>query len=157
MLKFIQNLLSLNIALVGKARSLQAYDEALALYRSKDFKKALPLMKESAELGHIDAMSLLGSMLLLGQGTKEDGKQAEVWLQHAAESGNKDALSLFGMALATGKAGCRKDLELGKKYLTQVAEQGDEQSIQMLDLIKNEVGIFAKNKKSMGKKRPSAH
>jgi TPR repeat protein len=107
MLKFIQNLLILNIALTGKARSLQAYDEA--------------------------------------------------WLQQAAESGNKDALSLFGMALATGKAGCRKDLELGKKYLTQAADQGDEQCLRMLDLINNEVGIFAKNKRSMGKKRPSAH
>ena len=149
MLKFIQNLLSLNIALAGKARSLQVYDEALALYSSKEFKKALPLMKESAELGHIDAMSLFGSMLLLGQGTKEDGNQAEAWLQRAAESGNKDALSLFGMALATGKAGCRKDLQLAKKYLTQAAKQGDKQSIRMLDLINNEVGIFAKSKKSM--------
>ena len=51
MLKFIQQLIDLNSALVAKARSATIYDEALALHGAKEYSKAFPVMKEAASLG----------------------------------------------------------------------------------------------------------
>jgi TPR repeat protein len=142
--KFIQNLLNLNLALANKIKSVQVYDEALALHGAKEFKKAAPLMREAAELGNTNAMSLYGSMLLLGQGMPENGKEAETWLKRAMELGEKNAASVLGMAYATGKAGIKRDLKLGRTLLTQAAEAGDTQSARMLEMMDKKQGIFAR-------------
>lgn len=142
MLKFIQNLLSLNLALAGKVRSVQAYDEALTFHGAKEFKKALPLMREAAELGNTNAMSVLGSMLLLGHGVAENGKEAERWLKRAVDAGNTNAVSVLGMAYATGKAGCPRDMKRGRALLTQAVEAGDEKSARMLEMMNKKQGMF---------------
>jgi TPR repeat protein len=142
LLKLIQNLLNLNLALAGKVRSVKAYDEALAFHGAKEFTKAIPLMREAAELGNTNAMSVLGSMLLLGQGVKENGKEAEQWLKRAVDAGNAQAVSVLGMAYAIGKAGCPRDLSRGRVLLAQAAEAGDEQSARMLEMMDKKVGIF---------------
>lgn len=144
MLKFIQNLLNLNLALAGKVRSVQAYDEALALHGAKENRKALPLMREAAELGDTNAMSLYGSMFLLGQGVPENGKEAEIWLKRAVECGDENAASLLGMAYATGKAGIKRDLKQGRALLVQAAEAGDTQSTRMLEMMDKKQGMFGR-------------
>ena len=83
MLKFIQQLIDLTAALLAGARSVTKYDEALALYEVKEYSKAFPVMKEAAELGSLPAMSILGSMYLLGRGVRENGTEAERWLKQA--------------------------------------------------------------------------
>ncbi len=142
MFKFIQYLINLNSALAGKIRATQPYDEGLAFHRGKEYTKAFPLIREAAELGHDAAMTVYGSMFLLGQGVKEDGKQAEYWLKQAVDAGYEGAIPVLGMAYATGKAGCRRDLELGRKLLTRAAESGDEQSRRMLEMMDKGEGIF---------------
>lgn len=142
MLKLLQNLLNLNLALAGKVRSVQAYDEALALHGAKDYRKALPLLREAAELGNTSAMTLYGSMCLLGQGVPENGKEAEIWLKRALEGGDKNAVSVLGMAYATGKAGIRRDLQQGRALLTTAADAGDAQSAQMLAMMDKKQGIL---------------
>ena len=87
MLKFLQQLIDLNSALVAKARSAEIYQEALALHEAKEYAKALPLMKEAAALGSLPAMSMLGSMYLLGRGVRENGVEAERWLRQAVDGG----------------------------------------------------------------------
>lgn len=125
-------------------RSVQAYDEGLAFLSAKEFKKAVPLIKEAAELGNTNAMSIYGSMFLLGQGVPENGKEAEIWLKRAVESGDINAISLLGMAYATGKAGFNRDLKRGRELLTQAANAGDSQSSRMLELMDKKQGIFAR-------------
>lgn len=147
MLKFIQNLINLNGALARKIRAMQAYDEGLALHGAEEYAKALPLIKEAAELGHDSAMTLYGTMLLLGQGVKEDGEQAEIWLKQAVDAGHEGAISVLGMAYATGKAGCRRDVELGRKLLMRSAEGGDKQSRRMLEMMDKGEGIFHHHKR----------
>lgn len=142
MLKLLQNLMSLNMVLAKKVRNVQVYDEALAFHRSGEFRKALPLMREAAELGNTNAMTLLGSMLLLGQGVAENGKEAVVWLKRALGSGDPNAASMLGMAYATGKAGVKRDLSQGRALLTQAAEAGDTQSARMLEMMDKKQGIF---------------
>lgn len=144
MLKLIQNLMNLNLALTSKFKGVQVYDEALALYDAKEYKRALPLMREAAELGNNNAMSVYGSMLLLGRGVAENGKEAQVWLRRAADCGDQNAISLLGMAYATGKAGAKRDLKLGRELLQQAAEAGDSQSARMLDMMDKKQGIFGR-------------
>jgi TPR repeat protein len=112
MLQFIRQLIDLNSALLTKARSATKYDEALALYEAKEYSKAFPVMKEAAELGSLPAMSILGSMYLLGRGAREDGVEAERWLKQAVEGGYEGAISVLGMAYATGSAKIRTDIPL---------------------------------------------
>lgn len=144
MLKLIQGLLNLNLALAGKVRSQQVYDEALALHEARAFRKAAPLMLEAAELGNKHAMSVYGSMLLMGQGVAENGTDAEMWLKRAMDVGEQNARSVLGMAYATGKAGIKRDLEQGRALLTQAAEAGDTKSARMLDMINKKQGMFGR-------------
>ena len=153
MYKFISNLINLNAALAHKARAVMAYDEALAYYKVKDYKQALPLMVEASELGNAQAMSILGSMYLMGQGVKEDGRQAVSWLQQSIDAGYEGAISPLGMAYATGKAGVKIDIPKAREMLTYCAEKGDEQSARMLSMMDNGEGMFKHLKKKGSNRR----
>lgn len=146
MLKLIQNLLTLNGLLSSKIRAITAYDEALALYRANEYRAAFPLLLEAAELQNAQAMSILGTAYLFGQGCKENGIEAERWLKQAVDSGFADAKSVLGMAYATGKAGCRRDLAMAMPLLQEAAESGDKQSQKMLGMIERGEGMFGKLK-----------
>ena len=138
---------------LARINAIKIYDHALAFYSAKDFAKALPLMREAAELEHVDAMSLYGSMLLLGYGTKENGSEAEKWLLRGAHTGNSNAIALLGMAFATGKAGFPRDMALGRRYLTEAAQKGDEKSQEMLRLMDQRSGIFARHHPPVGRSK----
>lgn len=144
MWQFIQRLISFNDQMINKVKATQVYDEALSLYSAKEYKKALPLMTEASNLGHPQAMSLLGTMYLMGFGVKENGKEAETWLLKSVEAGFSEAASVLGMAYATGKAGVKIDIDKATRLLTDAAAKGDQQSAKMLEMIRNGEGMFAK-------------
>jgi uncharacterized protein len=148
MFKVLQYLISLNGALLAKARSAKLCEEALALYEAKEYRKAFPLMKEAAELGSLQAMSILGSMYLLGRGVPENGAQAVKWLKQAVDAGFDGAVSVLGMAYATGSAGIRIDIPLARRMLTRAAEKGDQQSARMLEMMDKGEGMFRNLKKA---------
>jgi uncharacterized protein len=112
-----------------------------------EYKKALPLLIEAAELGDDQAMSLLGSMYLLGQGTPENGREALRWLEKSHELGYEPSISVLGMAYVTGKAGIKIDLDKARALLTYAAERGDEKSARMLGMIERGEGMFRGIKK----------
>jgi len=141
-IKLISNLLSLNVVLANKLRSIKAFEEGLAFNDAGEFKKAFPLMLEAAELGHEKAMCLLGTMYLMGQGIAENGREALRWLEMSRELGYEESISVLGMAYATGKAGIKIDLAKGREMLTYAAERGDEQSARMLGMIDRGEGMF---------------
>jgi TPR repeat protein len=147
MFQTLKNLLNLNTVLLSKARSITAYTEALAYQDAKEHAKALPLMIEAAELGNLQAMSVLGSMYLLGKGVKEDGRQAVAWLQKAIDGGYEDAVSVLGMAYATGKAGVKVDIPKAREMLQFATDRGDGQSARMLEMMDKGEGMFRSLKK----------
>ena len=140
--------------MLSKAKAITTYDEALALHSAKDYKAAFPFMTQAAELGSLDAMSLLGSMYLLGQGVREDGALAVHWLQKAVDAGYEGAVSVLGMAFATGKAGVQVNIPKAREMLAACAEKGDEQSARMLAMMDAGEGIFKNLKKSAKRKHP---
>lgn len=62
-----------------------------ALQKQK-WEKALPLLKEAAEGGHVMAQFRYAEMFEQGLGTVPDIKSAEFWYEKAAEQGNTDAM-----------------------------------------------------------------
>ncbi|MDS4075697.1 MAG: hypothetical protein RKO68_06965 [Candidatus Accumulibacter sp.] len=153
-MNFIKTLIGLNAAMAGKIRSIQAYDEGLAKRDAGNFKDGYVLIKESAELGHEGAMAILGSIYLLGEGTKENGSEALRWLERSIELGCEHSISVLGMALVTGKAGIKIDLQRGRKMLEYAAEKGDTQSIRMLEAMDNGLGMFRSLKRNKKLVRP---
>lgn len=144
MLQLVKNLFLINGVLINKVNGLRLYDEALALHSAGEYKAAFPLMTQAAQLGVLDAMTLLGTMYLLAQGVREDGDQAITWLQKAVDAGYEGAVSVLGMAYATGKAGVPVDLTKARPLLERAASGGDEQSARMLQMMDAGVGVFAK-------------
>lgn len=128
----------------GKVRAVQAFDEGFAYYEKNQYGKAFPLIKEAAEGGHARAMSILGSMYVLGYGVKEDGKQAIIWLELAIENDDSEAVGLLGMVYVTGKAGAPRRMEEGIALLEKAVADGDEKSATMLKAIRNKEGMFRK-------------
>lgn len=140
----LNKIISWNARILNKAKSIKAYDEALSLHTAKAYKQAYPIMKQAAELGHPSAMTILGSMFLLGQGVPENGIEAERWLKRALDLGYSEAESVLGMAYATGKAGVEVDLALAKKFLEKASESGDADAEVMLKMMENREGIFSR-------------
>ena len=147
MLNLIKQLIGLNSALLGKARAIQAFDEAVALREEGKYKEAIPLLQESAELGY-GGMSMLGAAYLMGEGTPENGREAVRWLEKSIELGYEPSISVLGMAYATGKAGIKIDIAKGTEMLTYAAERGDQQSVRMLSMIEKGEGMFRHSKKN---------
>ncbi len=143
MFNLISSLINLNASLANKARAVLAYDEALALHKDKHYRQALPLMIEASELGNAQAMSVLGTMYLMGQGVEEGGGQAIVCLQRAIDAGFEGAISVLGMAYATGKGGVGRDIVKARQMLDYCAKKGDEQSGRMLSMIDAGEGILS--------------
>lgn len=149
MLKLIQSLLNLNVGLTSRIRAIQAFDEGNAYFRAGKFDEAVPLLKESAELGYAYGMAMYATALTLGQGVAEDGKQAVAWLELALqkEGGVRGAKGTLGMLLATGKGNAPVDLPRARQLLeSAVYEEGDTQAADMLAMMDKGIGIFAKTR-----------
>lgn len=129
-------------SLQNKTKATQLYDEAFAHYTAKKYRNAFPVMREAAQLGDKNAMALLGSMYLLGQGTYENGDEALKWLHKAVDAGQTDATGVLGMAYATGKGKVKRDKKLALELLNKAAELGDQKSVKMLNMIKKKEGMF---------------
>lgn len=147
MLDFLKTLMTLNVALAGKAKGVTLYNDAMALCEDKRYRDALPLLRQAAELSNADAMAQLGAMHMLGQGTPENNREAVPWLEMAIRAGHKSAVGTLGMLLATGKGGVLRDMGRAVSLMKQAAAEGDSQSARMLEMIEKGEGMFAASKK----------
>lgn len=140
--KIISKLWAYADSLQNGSEATKLYDEALSHYKSKKYRNAFPIMKEAALLGDKNAMALLGSMILLGRGTYENGEEALKWLHKAVEAGQTDAMGVLGMAYATGKGKVQRNKKFALEFLNKAAQLGDQKSIKMLEMIYKKEGVF---------------
>ena len=87
----------------------QLYNEAVTLYNSKDFSKALMMFSGAAELGHAHAQNYLGFMHENGEGTARDLAKACQWYEKAAENGLAIAMCNLGYMYDNGRGVPRDD------------------------------------------------
>ena len=65
----------------------------------EDHEKGVASVREAAELGHVEAMTAMGMLLLHGIGVPEDETAAAAWLRKAAAEVDKDAQWILGKLL----------------------------------------------------------
>jgi TPR repeat protein len=150
MLKFISNLINLNVVVAGKARALIAYNEAEAFCRAKDFKQALPLMIEASDLGDEHATVQAAMMFLKGQGAACDWHRAAEYLALAITRGVPDVHLILGIVFGIGGYGLKRNQAKAEFHLAQAASvDADSDAVQMLTMLRKKQGVFS------GKERPN--
>ena len=108
-----------------KVKSLEEiYDEAMTYYRKKDYAGAIPLLKDAANKGHVDAQLKLGYCYDEGLGVSKDDYEANKWYRKAAEQGSAAAQYNLGYHYQYGE-GIDKDYSEAVKWYRKAAEQGD--------------------------------
>lgn len=78
----------------------QGYTE---LVETGNYAAALPLVKKAVEKEDALAMSVLGTMYMLGRGVERDMQEAYLWFLQAANRGEPSGMTALGMCLATGR------------------------------------------------------
>ncbi|MCM4161935.1 sel1 repeat family protein [Antarcticibacterium flavum] len=91
---------------------------------SQQFAKAIPLLKEAADLGVAEAQYNYGVSLEFGYGIEKDIDSAIGWYQKAAEQGWNDALYKMMMAYANG-VGVLQSNQKAFEYALQCAGNND--------------------------------
>lgn len=75
---------------------------ARSAYLAHDYERALPLLRQQAELGNPHAQYTLGYMYYQGQGVPEDMEEALKWIRLAAAQGDAHALEALSALAAAG-------------------------------------------------------
>lgn len=101
---------------------LQAYADGQDAFLAGDYKKAEPLIRESADQGNALAVYLLGHMYQHGQGLPKDTAQSIALYRKAAEQGYASAQLELGKMYSTADGIEQNDTEAAKLF-RQAADQ----------------------------------
>ena len=98
--------------------------ESLVFIKNKEFNKAIPILKQAAELGNPESQYNLGYCYQAGIGVKQDFKTAIKWYSKSAEQGWNDGLYQMMMAYGSGN-GVKQDFNKAFSYALKCAKNGD--------------------------------
>lgn len=98
--------------------------QAKKLIETQEFEKAIPLLKQSAELGNAEAQYNLGYCYQAGIAVEKNQKKAIEWYIKSAEQGFNDALYQLMMAYGNGD-GVEQDSKKAFSYALKCAENKD--------------------------------
>lgn len=99
-------------------------EQSKELLRTKEFTKAIPLVRKAAELGNGEAQYNLGYFLLHGVGTEKNIPEAIQWYKKSSESGFNDGHYAMMMAYGNGE-GIEQNAELAFQYALKCADNND--------------------------------
>lgn len=105
---------------VGYAQELQ---RGFAAFDRGDFRTACREFRLLAESGSARAQSMLGAMLLEGQGCDRDYQEAAKWFRRSAEQGEATSQISLGVSYEDGR-GVIQDYREAVKWYRSAAEQG---------------------------------
>jgi TPR repeat protein len=119
----------LNLASFNGSSEAQEIKQGLSsnlteLQREQARKRSGKLLKQAADLGHIEAQFLLGFFHLIGEGMTRDPKEAMDWFRKAAEQGSAKAQLNLGLMYYNGE-GVPKDLVEAYAWLSLAFANGD--------------------------------
>lgn len=100
----------------------EKYKQAYMYYEAKEYKKALPLLKELTNNNHSEAMCLLGECFDFGRGMNKDINRAVELYQRSADMGCARGLNNIGSCYQYGD-GVEKNLSKAYEYYVKAAEQ----------------------------------
>ncbi len=99
------------------------FREAVALYQSGRFEKALKLARTLAAEGHLEAQAMLGVLHEQGKGVERNPSKAAQWFERAATGGHTGAMFALAMLHLDGRLG-KKDVHTARYWLEQAARRG---------------------------------
>lgn len=94
------------------------------LLKNRDYEKALPILRKSAELGNAEAQYNLGYFLQNGVGIAKNEKEAFEWYKKSSENGFNDGHYAMMMAYGNG-IGIEVDGEKAFEYALKCANNDD--------------------------------
>jgi len=89
----------------GAQGQVDLADIPIAQSAAKTASSELNRLRESAEMGDLNAQAQLGVMYYWGQGAPQDWAEAQVWLRKASERGHMDAQAKLGAMCFLGQGG----------------------------------------------------
>ncbi len=98
-------------------------EEGARTYERKDYRTALPLLRQAARAGHTQSQYLLGAMYLAGRGVDENRERAADWFELASMAGHIEAQYFLG-GMYSGGFGRRRDDGRAADLYERAAEQG---------------------------------
>ena len=136
-MKYATLILPVALVMLGACNS-DPYKNAImtrgaALYASKNYTQALPLLREAAQANNPDAQLLLAKSYDFGHGVPANMKEAVKWYTAAANGGNANAQDNLGTCYATG-SGVPKNLVKAFSLYNQAAAQNDASALNNLGL-----------------------
>lgn len=96
--------------------------KGMALYETKHYQDAFPLLKKAAEEGDVTAQLYVGNMYREGLGVKKDYAKTIPWFEKAANAGNAKAQTYLGIAYSEG-LGVAPDYTKAAQWFEKAANQ----------------------------------
>lgn len=91
---------------------------------TQEFDKAVPILKQAAELGNAESQYNLGYCYQAGIGVEQNPEKATEWYSKSAEQGWNDGLYAMMMAYGNG-SGVKQNFEKAFSYALKCAENND--------------------------------
>ena len=119
----------------------QTYEQAMALYRARDYQTAFEAFKVLALQGNARAQLSLGWMLEAGEGVPKDEVEAAKWYRKAADKGLAHAQYNLGVMHSEGR-GVAKDDKQAVNWYRKAADRGETLAqIAMGQAYENGIGV----------------
>lgn len=102
--------------------------ESIHLYKNKQYKQAIPLLKADANNGNAQAQFYLGKLYADGNILKKDEDEALIWYRKSARQNNGDAQYSIAQAYFYGHLGLEKDRKKAFDLYEKSAKSGNTDS-----------------------------
>lgn len=99
-------------------------EQSKKLIETQEFEKAVPILKQAAELGNAESQYNLGYCYQAGIGVEQNSEKAIEWYSKSAEQGWNDGLYAMMMAYGSGN-GVQQDFNKAFSFALKCAENGD--------------------------------
>ena len=104
--------------------ALELNEQSKKLIETQEFDKAVPILKQAAELGNAESQYTLGYCYQSGIGVEQNSEKAIEWYSKSAEQGWNDGLYAMMMAYGSGN-GVQQDFNKAFSFALKCAENGD--------------------------------
>ncbi len=116
-------LISVAVLLLGAVPALAGpFEDGLAAYRTRQFDKAVQLLRPLADQGNPEAQEKIGRLYERGMGVPKDFTKAESWYRKAAEQGYPPAQARLGFMYRIGEGVARDPKQAARWYALGAAK-----------------------------------
>jgi hypothetical protein len=125
----MRKIILLILCIISAASNSATIQEAIDLFQSKQYGKALPKLQEYANKGDLKAQSYLARIYINGLGTNKNFEEALFWASKAAAKNDPVSQGIMGYLYLNGYGGLVKDDLKALSYYRKAADQDNSVAI----------------------------